>query len=124
MATSLSPVTPAREPASAALRAASLCQDMKANDVVLLDLKGVTDMTDFFVIASGTSDTHVRSVGEHVIAELKKLGVRVHHVEGVQQGRWVLLDFVDFVVHIFHPTLRSFYQLERLWSDAEVVPTE
>ncbi|MGK2961871.1 MAG: ribosome silencing factor [Gemmatimonadaceae bacterium] len=123
MATSLSPATPAREPANAALKAASLCQDMKANDVVLLNLKGVTDMTDYFVIASGTSDTHVRAIGEHLIGELKKEGVRVHHVEGVQQGRWVLLDFVDFVVHIFHPTLRSFYQIERLWSDAEVVPT-
>lgn len=94
---------------------------MKANDVVVLDLRKVTDMTDCFVIASGTSDTHVRSVGEHVIAELKKDGIRVHHVEGLEQGRWVLLDYVDFVVHLFHPTLRSFYQLERLWSDAEAI---
>jgi len=123
LATSLSPASSsAREPASPAMRAASMCLDMKANDVVLLNLQGVTDMTDYFVIASGTSDTHVRAIGEHLIAELKKEGVRVHHVEGVQQGRWVLLDFVDFVVHIFHPTLRSFYQIERLWSDAEVVP--
>ena len=121
MATSAQPVSPQREPE--ALRAAHLAQDMKANDVVLLNLQGVTDMTDYFVIASGTSDTHVRSIGEHIIAEMKKQGVRVHHVEGVQQGRWVLLDFVDFVVHIFHPTLRTFYQIERLWSDAEVVPT-
>jgi ribosome-associated protein len=123
LATSLSPASSsAREPASPAMRAASMCLDMKANDVVLLNLQGVTDMTDYFVIASGTSDTHVRAIGEHLIAELKKEGVRVHHVEGVQQGRWVLLDFVDFVVHIFHPTLRSFYQIERLWSDADVVP--
>ncbi len=123
MATSLSPAAKARDPGSPAMRAALLAQDMKANDVVLLNLQGVTDMTDFFVIASGTSDTHVRSIGEHIVSEMKKEGVRVHHVEGVQQGRWVLLDFVDFVVHIFHPTLRSFYQIERLWSDAEVVPT-
>ncbi|HZK78666.1 MAG TPA: ribosome silencing factor [Gemmatimonadaceae bacterium] len=121
MATSVTKALPEREPE--AMRAAHLAQDMKANDVVLLNLQGVTDMTDYFVIASGTSDTHVRSIGEHIIAEMKKEGVRVHHVEGVQQGRWVLLDFVDFVVHIFHPTLRSFYQIERLWSDAEVVPT-
>ncbi|MGZ8414757.1 MAG: ribosome silencing factor, partial [Gemmatirosa sp.] len=107
--------------AAAARRAALLALDLKANDVVLLDLKGVTDMTDFFVVASGTSDTHVRSVAEHVIAELKKEGVSVHHVEGLTQGRWALLDFVDFVVHVFHPTLRSFYQLERLWSDAREV---
>ena len=105
--------------ASVARRAAEFCVDQKANDVVLLDLKPVTDMTDFFVIASGTSDTHVRSVAEHVMAELKKQGVAVHHVEGLTQGRWVLLDYVDFIVHVFHPALRSFYQLERLWSDAE-----
>lgn len=105
----------------AAQLAAQLCLDMKANDVVLLNLQGVTDMTDYFVIASGTSDTHVRSIGEHLISELKKKGYAVHHSEGLQQGRWVLLDFVDFVVHIFHPTLRAFYQLERLWSDAEAV---
>ena len=102
-------------------RAAQLCLDMKANEVVLLDLRGVTDMNDYFVIASGTSDTHVRSIGQHVIEEMKKAGLPVHHTEGLQQGRWVLLDFFDFVVHIFHPTLRSFYQIERLWSDAEVV---
>jgi ribosome-associated protein len=106
---------------AAAQRAAALCLDMKANDVLVLDLRKVTDMTDCFVIASGTSDTHVRSVGEHVIAELKKEGIQVHHVEGLEQGRWVLLDYVDFVVHLFHPTLRSFYQLERLWSDAEAI---
>jgi ribosome-associated protein len=101
-------------------RAAGLCVDQKANDVVILDLKHVSDMTDFFVIASGTSDTHVRSVAEYVMAELKKSGVKVYHVEGLEQGRWVLLDYVDFVVHIFHPTLRQFYQLERLWGDAEI----
>ena len=106
---------------AAAQRAAALCLDMKANDVTVLDLRKVTDMTDCFVIASGTSDTHVRSIGEHVIAELKKDGMQVHHVEGLEQGRWVLLDYVDFVVHLFHPTLRSFYQLERLWSDAEAI---
>src|SRR6185312_3062949 len=103
-------------------RAAQICLEHKANDVVILDLRGVSDMTDCFVIASGTSDTHVRSLGEHVLEEMKKCGQRAHHVEGLQQGRWVLLDYVDFVVHLFHPTLRSFYQLERLWSDAEVVP--
>ena len=103
-------------------RAAAVLLDHKANDVVVLSLKGVTDMTDYFVIASGTSDTHVRALGDHVQQELKKDGTTAHHVEGMAQGRWVLLDYVDFVVHLFHPTLRGFYQLERLWSDAEVVP--
>ena len=111
-------------PAEAAQRAAQAALDLKANDVVLLDLKGVTDMTDFFVIASGTSDTHVRAIAQNVMEELGKLGVPVHHEEGVTQGRWALLDYVDFVVHVFHPTLRHFYQLERLWSDAKVVPID
>lgn len=88
---------------------------------MILDLEGVSDMTDCFVIASGSSDTHVRAIAEHVAEEMKKRGFRPHHVEGLTQGRWALVDFVDFVVHVFHPTLRSFYQLERLWGDAAVV---
>jgi ribosome-associated protein len=111
-----------RPVAALAQRAAALCLDRKASDVVLLNLTGVTDMTDYFILASGTSDTHVRAVAQHVMEELEREGVTAHHVEGLNQGRWVLLDFVDFVVHVFHPSLRAFYQLERLWSDAEVVP--
>jgi iojap-like ribosome-associated protein len=107
-----------------AQRAAQVALDTRAQDVILLDLRSVSDMTDFFLIASGTSDTHARAIGEHILAELKKEGSPAHHVEGLEKGRWVLLDFVDFVVHIFHPTLRNFYQLERLWADAEQVPLE
>jgi ribosome-associated protein len=107
-----------------AQRAAQIAIDNRAQDVVLLDLRGVTDMTDFFLIASGTSDTHVRAIGQHVIEDMKKEGSPVHHVEGLEKGRWVLLDYVDFVVHVFHPTLRNFYQLERLWADAEQIPLE
>ena len=104
-------------------RAAAILLDRKANDVVLLSLAGVSDMTDYFLIASGTSDTHVRSLGNSVLEDMKKeTGQMAHHVEGLQQGRWVLLDYVDFVVHVFHPTLRSFYQIERLWADAKVIP--
>lgn len=114
--------TTASSSLAAAQRAAAICIDVKANDVVILNLEGVSDMTDCFLIASGTSDTHVRSIAEHVMEELRKQGMRAHHVEGLNQGRWVLLDYVDFLVHIFHPTLREFYQLERLWGDAEVVP--
>jgi ribosome-associated protein len=101
-----------------ARQAAQAAADLKATDLVVLDLRQVTDVTDFFVIASGTSDTHVRAVAEHITEALRKDGVRVHHAEGLQQGRWALLDFVDCVVHVFHPTLRQFYQLERLWGDA------
>lgn len=107
--------------ASAARRAAEILADSKAQDIVLLDLREVTDMADFFVVASGTSDTHVRASAGHVMNTLDKAGMPVHSVEGFEQGRWVLLDYVDFVVHVFHPSLRSFYQLERLWGDAPAV---
>jgi ribosome-associated protein len=93
----------------------------KATDVVVLDLRRLSDATDYFVIASGTSDTHVRALAEHVIAACERAGLRAHHVEGLTAGRWVLIDFVDVVVHVFHPSLRRFYQLERLWADAPAV---
>lgn len=109
-------------PAELAQRAAALCLDMKANDIVILNLRGLTDMTDYFVIASGTSDTHVRSIAQHVAEEMKHMGSAPYHVEGLPQGRWVLVDMVDVVVHVFHPALRTFYQLERLWGDALMVP--
>ena len=109
------------EIAALAKRAAAVLADNKASDVVVLGLRGVSDMTDYFIIASGTSDTHVRALGEHVQSDLRTVGQRAYHVEGTTQGRWVLLDYVDFVVHVFHPTLREFYGLERLWGDARVV---
>ena len=103
-------------------RAAVALGDAKAQDVVCLDLRGVTDMADYFLVASGTSDTHVRSTAQRIVEALKAEGLQVQSVEGLEQGRWVLLDYVDVVVHLFHPSLRSYYQLERLWGDAAVVP--
>jgi ribosome-associated protein len=95
--------------------------DRKAVDALVLDLRGLCAATDYFVIVSGTSDAHVRGMADHLVAALAPRGVEPHHVEGLAQGRWVLLDYVDFVVHVFHPELRDFYQLERLWGDAPVV---
>ena len=95
--------------------------DRKAVDPVVLDLRGLCTATDYFIIVSGTSDAHVRGMAEHLVIALAPLGIEPHHVEGLAQGRWVLLDYVDFVVHVFHPELRDFYQLERLWGDAPVV---
>jgi ribosome-associated protein len=116
------PVTP-RLPEALRL-ALSAIQDLKGNDLVVLDLRGLTDATDFFVIASGTSDAHVRGIAESVMEKLDRRGHHTHHVEGLPTERWVLLDFVDFVVHLFHPETRSFYQLERLWDDApELLPS-
>jgi ribosome-associated protein len=109
----------------AALRwALQACSDRKAVEGLVLDLRSLTDAADQFVIVSGTSDTHVRAIAEHVLETLRQQGVRAHHVEGLAAGRWVLLDFVDFVVHVFQPALREFYQLERLWGDAPRRPLE
>ncbi|HXE58718.1 MAG TPA: ribosome silencing factor [Gemmatimonadales bacterium] len=93
-------------------------EDLKGRQVVVLDLRGLSNATDYFVIASGTSDAHVRGIAEAVVERLDRRGHAAHHIEGLGAGRWVLLDFVDFVVHVFHPETRSFYQLERLWGDA------
>jgi ribosome-associated protein len=99
-------------------RAAELLAERKAHDLVLLDLRGLSNATDYFLVATGTSDVHARSVAEYMMDELKKSGVRPDHVEGLRSGRWVLIDYIDFVVHVFHPAAREFYQLERLWGDA------
>jgi ribosome-associated protein len=99
-------------------RAAELLLDRKASDVSLLDLRGISSATDFFLIATGRSDTHVSAIADHVLDELRHEGARPVGVEGARSGRWVLLDYVDFVVHVFHPAAREFYQLERLWGDA------
>ena len=99
-------------------RAADLVLDRKARDVTCLDLRGLSSATDYFLVATGTSDLHVRAIAEHAIDTLKREGVRPDHVEGLQGGRWVLIDYIDFVVHVFHPAARDFYQLERLWGDA------
>jgi len=99
-------------------RAIDAVADRKGRDLLLLDLRGISNATDYFLLVSGTSDTHVKAVTEHVLDELREDGVKPLHVEGLRTGRWVLLDYVDFVIHVFHPAAREFYQLERLWGDA------
>ena len=99
-------------------RAAELLFDRKATDVTLLDLRGLSTATDFFLIATGRSDTQVSAIAEHLLEEMRNEGVRAGSVEGLRGGRWVLVDYFDFVVHVFHPAARDFYQLERLWGDA------
>ena len=99
-------------------RAAELALERKANQVVALDLRKISSATDFFVVMSGTSDVHVKAIAEHILEELAKEGARPDHVEGMSGGRWILLDYIDFVVHVFHPKTRDFYQLEDLWGDA------
>jgi ribosome-associated protein len=102
-------------PVDAVVRA---IEDRKGQKVVVLDLRGLSDAADYFVIASGTSDAHVRGIADGVVRALEEAGYPANHVEGLSSGRWVLLDFVDVVVHLFHPETRAYYRLERLWQDA------
>lgn len=106
------------------LRAVELCRERKARGLQVMDLRGLSDATDFFLIASGDSEVHVRAIYEHIVEELTKEGVKPAGVEGARAGRWVLIDYIDLIVHVFHPMVREFYQLERLWGDAPAVILE
>ena len=105
-------------------RVIELAVDRKGAEILLLDLRGVSTATDYFLLINGTSDTHVRSIADHIIDEMRKENMRADHIEGLRSGRWVLIDFIDFVVHVFHPAARDFYQLDRLWGDAPAIPIE
>jgi ribosome-associated protein len=89
--------------------------DMKALDVKVLDVSGLTDIADCMVIASGTSDRHVRSVAQRVVEKAKEAGFRPHGLEGEQDGDWVLIDLSEMIVHVMLPRVREFYGLEKLW---------
>jgi len=92
--------------------------DTRAVDPMLLDMREITLITDYFIICNGTSNTHIRALGDAVAEALKEAGVRPHGVEGRAGASWILLDYGDVIVHIFAEEEREFYGLERLWSDA------
>lgn len=89
--------------------------DMKALDVKVLDVRGLTDIADTMIIASGSSDRHVHSVAQRVVEKTKSAGFRPHGVEGQQDSDWVLIDLSDVIVHVMLPRVRDFYGLEKLW---------
>jgi ribosome silencing factor RsfS/YbeB/iojap len=103
--------------ARAALKSVILgaLDDMKALQVKVLDVRGLTDIADYMVIASGTSDRHVRSVAQRVVEKTKEAGYRPHGCEGLKDGDWVLIDLHEMIVHIMLPRVREFYGLEKLW---------
>ena len=109
---------PAPKPkAAASLKTVILdaLDDMKALEVKFLDVRGLTDIADFMVIASGTSDRHVRSVAQRVVEKAKAAGFRPHGIEGQQDGDWVLIDLSEMIIHVMLPRVREFYGLEKLW---------
>jgi len=97
-------------------------EDMKAVNVRVLDVRGMTDIADTLVIASGTSDRHVRSIAERVVEKAKAAGHRPLGTEGARDGEWVLVDLQDIVVHVMLPRVREFYGLERLWDGGPTLP--
>lgn len=109
------------EIATAVRHAVAAAQEKKAEDLRVLELAGVTDFTDFFIICTGANARQVQAIADAVEERLRDLGHRPLHVEGYQRGHWVLLDYGDFVLHAFQPEQRKFYGLDKLWVDAEEV---
>lgn len=103
-----------------ARRAAALALEKKCGQIRILDLTALTSVTDYFVIVTADSERKAKAAAEHIVDELKKDDERPLHVEGVETMRWVLLDYVNVVVHVFMPDERRFYDLDSLWSDAPV----
>lgn len=104
-----------------ALYAARAAEDKKSTDVIIYDVRGLTDITDYFVLATAHSRSQIRAVIETIRRELKAAGVKRVGMEGDSSGQWVLIDFADCVIHVFSPQLREYYSLESLWGDAPQV---
>jgi len=101
-----------------ALRIAEAARERLAEDVVALDVREAVSFADTFVVATGRSDRHVQSIGDGIAEALAQSGEKPLGIEGYQEGRWLLMDFSDVIVHVFQPEVRRHYDLERLWSEA------
>ena len=107
-----------RTPHDLAREAARLTLTKRAEDVLILDLRELSGVCDYFVIATGHSEIQVKAIAEAVDEGLREQGLRPWHSEGFEARRWILLDYVDFVVHVFHAKAREYYLLDKLWGDA------
>ena len=107
-----------------ARRAARTALDKRAGDLVVLDVQRVSGVTDFFLICSGKSTTHLQTIADAIRGELKGEGVQLLHAEGVAESGWILLDYGDVLMHVFLEDTRAYYALERLWGDAPTVPLD
>jgi len=105
-------------------RIVELIFSKKGYNVKILDLRKLTTITDYFIICTGDSDTQVKAIADEVDKQMREEGVRSWHTEGYRSLNWVLIDFVDIVVHVFKKESREFYNLEKLWGDAPVIIAE
>lgn len=96
----------------------------KALDIKVIKIQDISAIADYFVIATGTSSTYVKALADEVEAQLDEAGISVSHVEGYRSNSWILLDYVDVVVHVFSDEAREYYDLERLWQDGEIIDIE
>ena len=104
-----------------ATKCAKICYDKKAENIVVLDVRKLTFITDFFVVATADNERQAKAITVEINKTLKSMGIKALSMEGYSAGGWILADFGDVVVHIFSPELREFYDLESLWSDAKIV---
>jgi len=105
-------------------KCASLAWNKKGREITILDVRKLTDMTDYFVVVSAESEPHAKAITDHLEDELEKEKVKSWHKEGYKNLNWVLLDYIDVVVHIFRDHSRQYYDLEKLWGDAKIVRLE
>jgi len=110
--------TPQRLPKEVT-HAVAAAEDKKAVDVALLDLRKAAGFADYFLICSGTNPRQIRAIADGIVEALARAGSKPAHVEGYDRSEWILLDYFDFIVHVFAPETRVFYDLERLWGNAE-----
>ena len=99
-------------------KVAAIMDDRKAKNIEVIDTTKMTDVTDYFIICSGTSTTHVKAIADEVEFKMKEAGVECSHTEGYDSAQWILLDFTDVVAHVFIEDQREYYNLERLWRDS------
>lgn len=111
-------------PRNLAKKIAAFAHSKKAHAVTIMDLRKVTDMADFFVVCSAESDVQVKAIADAVTDGTETLGISAWHREGLSLRQWVLLDYVDVVVHVFHREARKYYALEKLWGDAKIEVVE
>lgn len=99
----------------------TIAEDKKAGDCVIFDVRKISSIADYFLICSGNSEPHLKAIADEITRRVREVGVRHRHHAGFPQSRWVVLDYGDVLVHVFHPELREHYDLERLWGDAKRV---